>query len=186
MNGHSDVLLGLLAGGSGVWQRVPGALSTWGWTAAPFDCWLAARGLETLALRAERLSATMRWPSRGFWPRARRRSRWCIIPACRTIPTTIWPPGNSRAGSARWSLSPLAAASMRPWRSFAASQIPFCPSFGENSTTLSHPASTSHRALSHEARQSLGIEDGTIRLSVGIESSESIIEILADALARSR
>ncbi|HEY1785827.1 MAG TPA: aminotransferase class I/II-fold pyridoxal phosphate-dependent enzyme, partial [Pirellulales bacterium] len=54
MNGHSDVLLGMLAGSDRVWNRVPGALSTWGWTAAPFDCWLAARGLETLALRSQR------------------------------------------------------------------------------------------------------------------------------------
>ena len=49
MNGHSDVVLGLLCGAEDHWQRVPAALSTWGLTAAPFDCWLALRGLGTLA-----------------------------------------------------------------------------------------------------------------------------------------
>ncbi len=57
MNGHSDVLLGLLCGRADIWQRVPGVLSTWGLAASPFECWLAARGLETLALRIDRAGA---------------------------------------------------------------------------------------------------------------------------------
>ena len=47
MNGHSDVVLGLLCGPADRWQRVPAALSTWGLTAAPFDCWLTLRGIGT-------------------------------------------------------------------------------------------------------------------------------------------
>jgi cystathionine beta-lyase/cystathionine gamma-synthase len=64
----------------------------------------------------------------------------------------------------------------------AAERIAFCPSLGELSTTLSHPESTSHRALSPEARNALGITGGTIRLSVGIESSESIIQAVGQGL----
>ena len=64
----------------------------------------------------------------------------------------------------------------------AAAQIPFCPSLGEASTTLMHPASTSHRTMSEEARTSLGIHAGTIRLSVGIESPEFVRNALATAL----
>ena len=45
-----------------------------------------------------------------------------------------------------------------------ASRIPFCPSLGELSTTLSHPETTSHRGMSAEAREALGIRGGTIRL----------------------
>jgi cystathionine beta-lyase/cystathionine gamma-synthase len=54
MNGHSDVILGLLCGPSALWQRVPGTLSTWGLASSPFDAWLAMRGLSTLGVRAER------------------------------------------------------------------------------------------------------------------------------------
>ncbi len=186
MNGHSDVLLGLLAGGSRVWQRVPGALSTWGWTAAPFDCWLAARGLETLALRAQRSAANALEVARflATGPAAIEAVHYPGLPnhpdhdlAARQF--------EGRFGSlVTFTLSGGATAATEFIA--AATRIPFCPSFGENSTTLSHPASTSHRALSHEARQSSGIDDGTIRLSVGIESSASIIEILAEALARPR
>jgi cystathionine beta-lyase/cystathionine gamma-synthase len=61
-------------------------------------------------------------------------------------------------------------------------RIPFCPSLGEYDTTLSHPASTSHRALSPAERQALGIDDGTIRLSVGIEPLAEIQAALHGAL----
>ena len=60
--------------------------------------------------------------------------------------------------------------------------IPFCPSLGELNTTLSHPASTSHRSLSPDARAALGITDGTIRLSVGIESTSWVLEALAQGV----
>jgi cystathionine beta-lyase/cystathionine gamma-synthase len=61
-----------------------------------------------------------------------------------------------------------------------AASIPFSPSLGDLSTTLSHPESTSHRSLTAEARAALGIFGGTIRLSVGIESLNSIQQALAD------
>jgi cystathionine gamma-synthase len=61
--------------------------------------------------------------------------------------------------------------------------IPFCPSLGELSTTLSHPASTSHRKLSDLERSNLGITSGTIRLSIGIESADFILESLAGAFS---
>jgi cystathionine beta-lyase/cystathionine gamma-synthase len=64
----------------------------------------------------------------------------------------------------------------------AARRIPFCPSLGELSTTLTHPESTSHRAMSPAARESLGIMGGTIRLSVGVESSEFVVDALREAL----
>jgi cystathionine gamma-synthase len=65
----------------------------------------------------------------------------------------------------------------------AARRIPFCPSLGDLCTTLTHPASTSHRLLSPEAKSKLGILDGTIRLSVGIESSEFVLEALQEGLS---
>ncbi|MEO2023909.1 MAG: PLP-dependent transferase, partial [Pirellulaceae bacterium] len=65
----------------------------------------------------------------------------------------------------------------------AAARFPFCPSLGELSTTLSHPASTSHRKLSEPDRARVGITGGTIRLSVGVESTEYILESLAQCFS---
>ena len=60
----------------------------------------------------------------------------------------------------------------------AARQIEFCPSLGEVRTTLSHPASTSHRSLSPSPAARSGIRPGTVRLSLGIESGRWLLEQL--------
>ena len=64
----------------------------------------------------------------------------------------------------------------------AAKNIPFCPSLGELSTTLSHPETTSHRGMTAEQRAALGITGGTIRLSVGTESLEFVRDALTEGL----
>ena len=65
----------------------------------------------------------------------------------------------------------------------ASEAIPFCPSLGEASTTLSHPETTSHRAKSPTEREALGIGGGTIRLSIGLESAEFVIKALKESLS---
>jgi cystathionine beta-lyase/cystathionine gamma-synthase len=57
----------------------------------------------------------------------------------------------------------------------SATEIPFSPSLGDLATTLSHPVSTSHRGLDPAERRRLGIDEGTIRLSLGIESTETVL-----------
>jgi cystathionine beta-lyase/cystathionine gamma-synthase len=52
--------------------------------------------------------------------------------------------------------------------------IPFSPSLGHTGTTVSHPATTSHRYVSPAEKRRQGITDGLVRLSVGIESLEQI------------
>jgi cystathionine gamma-synthase len=51
----------------------------------------------------------------------------------------------------------------------AAGNIAFAPTLGDVATTISHPASSSHRGLSEAERLKLGISEGFIRVSVGIE-----------------
>ena len=63
-----------------------------------------------------------------------------------------------------------------------APHIPFAPSLGEVSTTLSHPASTSHRNQTSAEQAALGITGGTIRLSVGTESADAIVSTLGSNL----
>ncbi len=187
MNGHSDVVLGLLAGGERrLGRRVPQALSTWGWTAAPFDCWLCARGLETLAVRSERAATNALEVARflATGPVAVETVHYPGLPNHPDHDLATRQFGGCFGSVVTFTLSGGVAAA----EAFIAaiSRIPFCPSFGETSTTLSHPASTSHRSLSPPARQALGIHDGTIRLSIGIESSETILATLAEALAAAR
>jgi cystathionine beta-lyase/cystathionine gamma-synthase len=182
MNGHSDVVLGLLCGKAAVWNRVPAALSAWGLASSPFDCWLALRGLGTLAVRAERACANAL--AIANWLSAQPQVEVVHYPGLPKHPDheLARRQFGERFGS-------VVTMTLRGGQSAAeafiaaARDVPFCPSLGELSTTLGHPASTSHRGLSAAQRAALGIAGGTIRLSIGIETAEHIQASLAAALA---
>jgi len=182
MNGHSDVLLGLLAGPASRWERIPLVLSAWGMTAGPFDCWLAARGVGTMHLRVERANCNA-LAAAEFLARQRRveRVHYPGLTAHSDHPLAQRQFGDRFGSVVTFDLvGGLAAAEQFI---AAARDIPFCPSLGEISTTLSHPASTSHRGLSPDEQKSVGISGGTIRLSLGIESREFVERALGEALA---
>jgi cystathionine beta-lyase/cystathionine gamma-synthase len=61
--------------------------------------------------------------------------------------------------------------------------IPFSPSLGGTSTTCSHPGTTSHRYVDAAERIQMGIGDGVIRLSVGIEELRQIKQEMARGLS---
>lgn len=182
MNGHSDVVLGLLCGRADRWQRVRDTLSIWGLTSAPFDCWLALRGLGTLGLRIERACENALTVAQ-------------FLEKSKSVRAVYYPglPEHPDHELARRQFGDrygtivtfTLEGGLEAARSFmaASDRIPFCPSLGELSTTLSHPESTSHRGLTTQARQSLGITGGTIRLSLGIESAATIIDAIGHGLA---
>ena len=64
----------------------------------------------------------------------------------------------------------------------AAPQIAFAPTLGDVGTTLSHPASSSHRGLTPEGRAALGISEGFFRVSVGIEEPGLVAQELTEAI----
>jgi cystathionine gamma-synthase len=61
--------------------------------------------------------------------------------------------------------------------------IPFAPTLGDVATIISHPAVTSHRGMAADAREALGIGEGTIRVSTGIEEFSLLEEEFRAALA---
>jgi cystathionine gamma-synthase len=61
--------------------------------------------------------------------------------------------------------------------------IPFAPTLGDVSTMISHPAVTSHRGLTAASREALGIREGTIRVSVGVEEFSLLEDEFGAALA---
>jgi cystathionine beta-lyase/cystathionine gamma-synthase len=181
MNGHSDVLLGLICGREAAWERMGKVVSCWGFSPSPFDCWLAARGIGTLALRIERACENALAAARFLAGAAGVREVYYPgLESHLDHQTAVRQFGGRFGHMVSFTLEgglDRATAFIR-----SAANIPFCPSLGDISTTLSHPASTSHRAMTGEERTALGIDDGTIRLSVGIESAESIVAGLAEAL----
>jgi len=182
LGGHSDTLSGVLAGSADFVKAARTTLVTFGATASPFDCWLTVRGIKTLALRMERASANAMQVAE-------------FLAAQRGVSRVSYPgmashPQHERAACllsggfgamAAFELKggePAASAFVRGLR-----RIKLAPSLADVSTTISHPARTSHRGYSAAEREAIGITPGLIRLSVGIEHAEDIIADLRDGLA---
>lgn len=182
VNGHSDVMLGMVCGRERDWENIPSMVSIWGLASGPFDCWLAARGLATLPLRARGASENALAVAE-FLSGQEKISRVCYPGLANHADHAIAAAqfGNLFGFMVTFDLAGELPAAERFIT--AAAEIPFCPSLGEVSTTLSHPASTSHRGLSPAERRALGIHEGTIRLSVGVESQQHILASLESALA---
>ena len=182
MNGHSDVILGLLAGKEAAWPRVPQVISAFGLCSSPFDCWLADRGLATAHLRIERACDNALAAAEYLKSQTSRVAK-VFYPGLATHPQHEL--AARQFGNRFGTVVSFELAGGRPAADAfiaAASRIPFCPSLGELNTTLSHPETTSHRGLTSAQRAALGISGGTIRLSVGTESPEFVRGALTEGL----
>ncbi len=182
MNGHSDVMLGLLCGREGQQTEFRDTMAVWGMSSSPFDCWLALRGVATLPLRVTRASTSA----------AEIAQRLTTHPAVQRVvyPSQSDHPDHlvadrlfeTKVGGSMVTFQLNGGRSDVSQFVHQAPDIPFCPSLGEVSTTLSHPASTSHRGLTDAQCAQLGIAEGTIRLSIGLESADWIWQTLQAAL----
>ena len=173
--GHSDATLGYIAARDpALAQAVRLASVTWGLTPSPFDCWLAERGLHSFDLRLDRAQANA----------AALADALAGMPG---IARVIYParpdhPDHNRAmglfaGQGGNMLSLVLTGGRAAANAFAraAEGIPFAPTLGDVTTSLSHPASSSHRAVTVEARAAIGITEGFFRVSVGIEDPALLI-----------
>lgn len=172
LNGHGDLMMGMLCGKASLRERVRNATSSWGITASPFDCWLAMRGLATAHLRIERACQNAYQLSR--WLRDQPRIARVHYPGLDSHPTheiAVKILGSSLYGN----MISIEFAGGRPaveaWMK-QSKKIRFCPSLGEIPTTVSHPRSTSHRSLPPEVADEMGITSGLLRISCGVESFE--------------
>ncbi len=167
--GHSDATLGYVASRDpALRQAMLTAHQTWGLTASPFDCWLAERGLMTYDLRLDRAERNAAEIAEA-------------LAGCDGVRRVLYPtrpdhPDHNRAVTLfdgrggtmlSFEIEGGRAAANRLTR--AAARIPFAPTLGDVSTTLSHPASSSHRGMTAEERAGMGVSEGFFRLSVGVE-----------------
>jgi cystathionine gamma-synthase len=182
LSGHSDVTLGWVgARDAALVERMRAFAVTLGLTPSPFDCWLAERGLMTFELRHERAEANA----------TRLAEALAGHPGVRRVlyPGRADHPDHARARAllgGRWGnmvsfeIAGGRAAANALVR--AAPEIAFAPTLGDVATTLSHPASSSHRALGPEARAALGISEGFFRVSVGVEDPQALISAFGRAI----
>ena len=181
--GHSDATLGWAAARDpGDRERLLAAQASFGATASPFDCWLAERGLATFALRYDAAEANATHLA----------AHLAGLPGVDSVihPGRADHPDHARAVDllgGRWGT--MVSFRLRGGREAvnrllrAAPELPFAPSLGDVQTLLSHPPSSSHRGLTAEGRAALGITEGFLRVSVGVEEVGTLTAAVSAAVA---
>lgn len=167
--GHSDVTLGyVLARDDARRKAIYDTNVTLGLTPSPWDCWMAERGMYTFDMRFERAQANAGKLAQVF-------ADHDAVEAVLYPGRTDHPDHNRAASVLNGQWGNMVSFRLKGGRAQAnaltraAPGIAFAPTLGDVGTTLSHPASSSHRALTPDARKSLGITEGFFRVSVGCE-----------------
>jgi cystathionine beta-lyase/cystathionine gamma-synthase len=181
MNGHSDIVAGAVMGSQTWIDRITHRLNHLGGSLDPHACFLLDRGLKTLVLRVRHQCASALEIGR------RLEHHPAVVKV--NYPGLPAHPQHARArqlfegfsGMLSFELDGGAAAADR---FMALTTLPIvAPSLGGPETLLTRPAVTSHAGMQARDRLALGIADGLIRMSVGLEACEDIVEDLEQALA---
>jgi methionine-gamma-lyase len=174
LNGHGDAQSGIICGPEATIRDMRKHTILTGAVISPLDAWLTLRGLKTLELRVERSSRNAAAVA-SFLSRRRPISAVHYPGATKYLKPLRGP-----------MLSFELRGGLRAADRFvrACRLIELAPSLGDVTTTSSHPARSSHAALSPAERAAAGVSDGLIRLSVGIEALDDILEDLSQALSK--
>ncbi|WP_390914746.1 aminotransferase class I/II-fold pyridoxal phosphate-dependent enzyme [Pseudosulfitobacter sp. SM2401] len=184
--GHSDVMLGYVAANTQeLADRMRVFCVTTGMSPSPFDCWLAERGLLSFELRFDRAQSTaatladhlagldgvkrVLYPSRDDHPDHARAAALLNGQFCNMVSFEMVGGRKSANAFTR-----------------AAEGLNFAPTLGDVGTTISHPASSSHRALTEAKRAELGMSEGFFRISVGLEDPKTLCDVFTAAVAASQ
>jgi cystathionine beta-lyase/cystathionine gamma-synthase len=182
MNGHSDIVAGAVMGRRELIDRIKHKLDHLGGSLDPHAAYLLHRGVKTLAVRVRHQNASALEIAKFLASR--------VEVARVNYPGLPSHPRHERArrlfsgfgGMLSFELHGGTAATKR---FISATTIPIkAPSLGGPETLLTQPAVTSHAGMSREDRQRLGITDGLVRMSVGLEATEDIVEDFAQALGK--
>jgi cystathionine beta-lyase/cystathionine gamma-synthase len=180
LNGHSDLVAGAVIGRADLIQKITYKLNHLGGSLDPHACFLLHRGMKTLAVR-------MRHQNESTLKIAHFLEQHPAI-AKVNYPGLESHPRHQRARELFDGFSGMLSFEMKggleaAQRFMKSTTLPvIAPSLGGIETLMTRPATTSHSGMSPEDRQKLGITDGLIRLSVGIEATEDIIEDFERAL----
>ena len=181
LNGHSDIVAGAVIGRAELVDRVKNRLDHLGGSLDPHACFLLHRGMKTLAVR-------VRYQNESALRIAK------FLDDHQAIEKVNYPgldahPQHERARELFDGFGGMVSFELRGGAATAEEFIKrttlpiIAPSLGGVETLLTLPVKTSHSGMSPEDRHALGITDGLIRMSVGIEATEDIIEDLKHALA---
>jgi len=174
LNGHGDATSGLIAGPADLIQAMRKLTILAGGVISPLDAWLTLRGIKTLGIRVERASRNAAVLAK-------------FLARHKKVAGVNYPKANRYLKPL---LGPMLSFELRGGIKAADRFVRACrlidlvPSLGDVTTTSTHPARSSHSYLSPADRASIGITDGLIRISTGIEDVADIVEDLSQALSK--
>jgi cystathionine beta-lyase/cystathionine gamma-synthase len=181
LGGHSDVVGGAVVGRGELMQPIAFYQNAAGGVPGPFDAWLTLRGVKTLAVRMDRHCAN-----------AGRLAEWLTTqPQVRRVyyPGLPSHPGHELAHRQMRDFGGMISVSLKGGKDAALRMLTrtrlfsLAESLGGVESLIGHPATMTHASIPAEVRQARGIDDGLVRLSVGIEDADDLQEDLHQALA---
>lgn len=182
INGHSDVVAGAVISKD---PQLGEELAWWanclGITGAPFDAWLTLRGLRTLPLRMQQHQANAEAVVKLLHGHP--------LVARVNYPGLTDHPQHELAGRQQKGFGAMLSFELKGGqevvKAFLSRLQLFClaESLGGVESLVAHPASMTHASMTPEARATAGISDTLIRLAVGIEDSQDLVEDLGQALS---
>ena len=181
LNGHSDMVGGVVVSNdAAASERLQFLQNAVGAVPGPFDCWLVLRGIKTLAVRMDRHESNARVIA-------------TFLAKHRKIERVLYPglpghPGHDLHRSQATGFGGMiafetgslerGASVLRGTRIFALAE-----SLGGVESLISHPASMTHASVPKADREKVGLTDGLVRISVGIEDPEDLLADLDRALS---
>ena len=149
-------------------------------TISPFNAWVILKGLETMALRVNAQSANAEAVAK-FLESSPKISR-CLYPSLASHPQRQLAMAQMSGGGTVVAFE-LAGGKAAAFRMLNALRIvTISNNLGDTKSLVTHPATTTHMRIGPEERGRLGISDGIIRLSVGLEDARDLIADLGQAL----
>ena len=181
LGGHSDVVGGAVIGKAELLQPIAFYQNAAGGVPGPFDAWLTLRGIKTLAIRMER-----------HCENGRRLVEWLVKqPQVQQVyyPGLPSHPGHELARKQMRDFGGMISISLKGGKEAALRLLTrtklfsLAESLGGVESLIGHPATMTHASIPAEIRQARGIDDGLVRLSVGIEDVDDLQADLKQALA---
>ncbi|APM38383.1 trans-sulfuration enzyme family protein [Clostridium kluyveri] len=184
LGGHSDLIAGLLVvNNEELGEKIHFIQNSTGGILNPFDSWLLIRGIKTLSVRMDRHDENANYIAEFL--KGNNLINKIYYPGFLNHPDHEIQKSQARGYGAI--LSFVLRDELDINKFFKGLKlITLGESLGGVESLICHPATMTHAAIPYEIRQEIGIEDGLIRLSVGLENKEDLIEDLKNALEFAR
>lgn len=180
LDGQGRVLGGAVVGPKALTEEVFRFLRTAGPCLSPFNAWVILKGLETLKIRMEAQSANAL--RLATWLERQPQVARVFYPGLESHPQHALALRQQGSGGAIVSVE-ITGGRAAAWQLVDNCKVmSITANLGDTKTTITHPASTTHGRISAEARAQAGIEEGLLRIAVGLESVDDLQADIARGL----